>query len=90
MGANGWWPRKPFLCHTGAVEAAAMEGFGIPWYDFLGPLCVIALMGLILYIIMSSESISQGRRQHPFPPTERDIAAMGRLWQWRFPRLRPS
>jgi hypothetical protein len=72
------------------VEAAAMEWFDIAWFDFLGPLLVIGLMSMILYFIMSSEAISQGRRQHPFPPTERDIAATGRLWRQRFRRLRPS
>lgn len=64
-----------------------MEWFGIAGSDFLGPLFVIGLMGMIVYFIMSSEAISQGRRQHPFPPTERDITALGRLWRQRFRRL---
>ena len=61
----------------------------MPWLDFLGPLLVIGLMGLILFIITSSDAISGGRRQHPFPSTERDITALGRLWRQRFRRLRP-
>ena len=74
-----------FLWHTGAMELTA-----VPWLDFVGPLLVIGLMGLILFIIASSDAISGGRRQHPFPPTERDIAAMGRLWRRRWRRVRPS
>ena len=34
-----------------------MEWFGIALFDFLGPLLVIGLMGLILYITMSSAYI---------------------------------
>ena len=64
-----------------------MEWIGIAWYDFLGPLFVIGLMGMILYFIMSSEAIAQGRRQHPFPPTQRDIEATGRLWRRRWRKL---
>jgi hypothetical protein len=64
-----------------------MEWFGIAWSDFLGPLFVIGLMGMILYFIMSSDAISQGRRQHPFPPTQRDIEATGRLWRRRWRKL---
>jgi hypothetical protein len=58
--------------------------------DIVGPLLVIGLMGLILFIIASEDAISGGHRQHPFPPTERDIEAMGRLWRHRWRRLRPS
>jgi hypothetical protein len=67
-----------------------MEWFGIAWFDFIGPLLVIGLMGLILYIITSSEAISQGHRTHRFPPTERDFKALGRLWRRRWRRIRPQ
>jgi hypothetical protein len=67
-----------------------MELSDVPWLDIIAPLMVIGLMSLILWIIMSSDAISNGRRQHPFPPTERDITAMGRLWRRRFRRLRSS
>jgi hypothetical protein len=62
----------------------------VPWVDIVGPPLVIGLMGLMLFIIASSDAISGGRRQQPFPPTERDITALGRLWRQRFRRLRPS
>jgi hypothetical protein len=67
-----------------------MDLSAVPWLDFVGPLLVIVLMCLMLFIIASSDAISGGRRQHPFPPTERDITALGRLWRQRFRRLRPS
>jgi len=66
-----------------------LELSDVPWLDIIAPLMVIGLMSLILWIIMSSDAIAQGRRQHPFPPTERDIAATGRLWRQRLRRLRP-
>jgi hypothetical protein len=66
-----------------------MEWFGIAWFDILGPLVVIGLMGMILYFIMSSEAISQGRRHRPFPPTQRDIEAARRLWRRRWRKLTP-
>jgi hypothetical protein len=72
------------------MEWFGIAWFGIAWSDFLGPLFVIGLMGMILYFIMSSEAISQGRRQHPFPPTERDLVATKRLWRWRLRRLWPQ
>jgi hypothetical protein len=67
-----------------------MDLSAVPWVDSVGPLLVIGLMGFILFIIASSDAISGGRRQHPFPPTERDITALGRLWRQRFRRLRLS
>ena len=47
-----------FLWHTGVMDLSA-----VPWLDFFGPLLVIQLMGLILFIITSSDAISGGRRR---------------------------
>jgi hypothetical protein len=55
------------------------------WLDIVAPLMVIGLMSMIFYFIASSEGISRQRRKsRSFPPTQRDLAAAGRLWRRRW------
>jgi hypothetical protein len=60
------------------------------WFDVLAPLMVVGLLALLFSFIASSEGVSNGaRHRRPFPPTQRNIAAAGRLWRRRWRDLTP-
>jgi hypothetical protein len=66
------------------------------WFNIVAPLMVISLMGMIvLFVVTSTAAPHSSHRRRPFTPTQRDIAATGRLWRqrWRhvlpYQRMRP-
>jgi hypothetical protein len=63
----------------------------VTWLDLVAPLMVIGLMSEIFYFIASSDAVRGYRRQRArFPPTQRDIEAVPRLWRRQWGHLRRS
>jgi hypothetical protein len=72
-----------------ACGILALEVNVMTWLDVLAPVMVIGLMALLFLAIVSSEGVSRHRRNGPFPPMQRDIAATSGLWRRRWRRQTP-
>jgi len=59
------------------------------WLDVLAPLMVVGLMSMIFFMMVTATGPSHTTHRRPFPPTQRGIAAAGRLWRRRWRKLTP-